>query len=105
MSELAQGLQLSVLGILITFASLGLLVLIMIVLRELFSAPGRSVSTGPKKEARADKVSDREVVRKRVAGIAVSIAYANKHRKHGDSNLGHLLESPPGRYWSDSRHA
>lgn len=103
MSEIEQGLQLSVMGILITFASLGLLIVVMIVLRELFNPKKKRISTdSEKKEAQVDQRTEQDSARARAAGIAVSVAYLNSHRKRG-ANLGQLLESPPGRWWSGSK--
>ncbi len=92
MSELAQGLQLSVMGILITFASLGVLILVMIVLRELFNPKPTPVVEPQDAE---DDLSDYwEDLRIRAAGVAVSIASLQRDRRH-TANLGALLESPP----------
>lgn len=108
MSEIAQGLQLSVYGILITFASLGLLIVVMIILRELFN-PRKDASVEEDQESISeatedDLQTDLEMARRRAAGIAVSVAYMNSLRKRG-ANLGQLLESPPSHWWSASKRS
>ncbi len=107
MSEIAQGLQLSVYGILITFASLGLLIIVMIILRELFNpkqkeSPDQNLTT----ETNASQESDDEMdyIRQQAVGIAVSVAFMKSQKKRG-ANLGQLLESPPGQWWSASRRS
>ncbi len=92
MSELTQGLQLSVLGLLITFASLGLLILVMVVLREMFSV--RTTENSEPEDAQEDLAPYWDDLRMRAAGIAVSVASLQRERKH-TANLGALLESPP----------
>jgi len=91
MSELAQGLQISVLGILITFASLGVLILVMVVLRELFSRE-TTVTEEPEK-SQVELAYYQEELRMRAAAAAVLVASLQKG-EHRDANLGALLESP-----------
>lgn len=91
MSELSQGLQLSVWGIMITFASLGVLILVMVALREMFS---EKPSVGPEPDDVEDDLSAYwEDLRIRAVGIAVSIAHLQRSEKLA-ANLGALLESP-----------
>jgi Na+-transporting methylmalonyl-CoA/oxaloacetate decarboxylase gamma subunit len=108
LSEIEQGLQLSLMGILITFASLGLLIVVMILLRELFNPKREDVADeSPAKEAQLNLQSvdsDREAARQRAAGIAVAVAYLTSQRKRG-ANLGQLLETPPGHWWSASKRS
>ena len=100
MSELMQGLQLSVMGILITFASLGVLILVMVVLRELFAEkPAREE---PCKE-QVDLLYYQEDLRLRVAGIAVAVAFLKRDEKRA-ANLGALLESSQGKSQSLRSH-
>jgi sodium pump decarboxylase gamma subunit len=108
LSEIAQGLQLSVMGILITFASLGLLIVVMILLRELFNPKPKDVAEeSPTKEAQLDiqsAASDKDETRQRAAGIAVAVAFLASQRKRG-ATLGQLLETPPGHWWSASKRS
>ncbi|MBC8506605.1 MAG: hypothetical protein ISR58_12370 [Anaerolineales bacterium] len=91
MSEFAQGLQLSVWGLLVTFVSLGVLALLMVFLRELFNEKS---SADPEPADSQDDLSIYwEELRIKAAGIAVSVATLQSDRKHS-ANLGALLESP-----------
>ena len=94
MSQLAQGLQLSAVGILILFASLGVLLLVMVALRDLFKVK-------PSDRVEPDKVQvellyHQEEMRIRAAAIAVSVPAMKTAGKHA-GNLGALLESPSSR--------
>ncbi|MBS1248844.1 MAG: hypothetical protein MAG431_00408 [Chloroflexi bacterium] len=94
MSELTQGLQISVMGILITFASLGVLILVMVLLRELFAIkPDNSIKS---EDTKVEPVSNREKLRMRAAGIAVLAASRRRGTKR-TAQLGALLESSSGR--------
>ncbi len=90
MSNLAQGLSISVMGILITFASLGVLILVMIALRELF-AP-RASQEAPQPEG-GEVENDAAAV---AAATAVAFLKAQQRRQ---AALGKVLETPQGRWW------
>lgn len=94
MSSISQGLSLGLAGILITFAYFGLLILVMVLLREIFKVPP------PDKKPDTQK-SAQDVDRMKAAGIAVAIL---KSKAQPDASLGHLLETPPGRWWRSARH-
>lgn len=96
MTELIwQGLQVSVLGMGLTFAALGLLILTMMVLERLFrvreeadSAEVAAVSTAEEDE------------------VAVAIAVALNHlqaRDQDTSDLGAKLEAGRGAWWQKSQ--
>lgn len=105
MSEIAQGLQLSIYGILITFASLGLLIVAMVILRELFNPKQKDADQEIREtQSDVDQMPDRESAQRRAVGIAVSVAYLQSLRKRGAS-LGQLLETPPGHWWSASKRS
>lgn len=94
MSELAQGLQLSVMGILITFVSLGFLILVIVILRELFTSKPAPVVEP--QDAQDDLADYWDELRLRAAGIAVAVACLHRDRRH-TANLGALLETPPAK--------
>lgn len=96
MSSILQGLSLSLAGILITFAYFGLLILVMVLLREIFKV-------APQKEKLSKKESAQDVARMRAAGIAVVVAMLESKKEKGGS-LGQVLETPPGRWWKDARY-
>jgi len=87
---------LSLAGILITFLYFGLLILVMVLLREIFKVP-------PQEEKPDKKKSAQDIDRMKAAGIAVAVAML-KSKKEPSVSLGQVLETPPGRWWRDSRH-
>ena len=96
MSSISQGLSLSLAGILITFAYFGLLILVMVLLREIFKVPPQ--------EKKPEKLkSAQDIDRMKAAGIAVAVAI-QKSKGKPDASLGQLLERPPGRWWRSTRH-
>jgi Na+-transporting methylmalonyl-CoA/oxaloacetate decarboxylase gamma subunit len=96
LSNISQGLSLSLAGILITFAYFGLLILVMVLLREIFKVPPHEVKPDKQKSAQ-------DIDRMKAAGIAVAVAIL-KSKEQPDVSLGHVLETPPGRWWRDARH-
>lgn len=95
MSSLTQGLILSLAGIFITFIYFGLLILVMVLLREIFKVP-------PQVEKLDDQEMAQDLDRMRAVGIAVSIAIL-RSRVQKDNRLGKILETPPGRWWRESQ--
>lgn len=96
MSSISQGLSLGLAGILITFAYFGLLILVMVLLREIFKVPSQEKKPDEGKSAQ-------DIDRMKAAGIAVAVAI-QKSKVEPDTSLGHLLETPPGRWWRSTRH-
>lgn len=94
MGSILQGLSLSLAGILITFIYFGLMILVMILLREIFKASPSEVETTQEETAQ-------DIERKKVAAIAVAIAMLQS-RQEKEASLGQLLASPPGRWWKDT---
>jgi sodium pump decarboxylase gamma subunit len=95
-----QGLTLSVLGMSLTFAGLGLLILAMIVLERLFRTrrliPDKPAS--PEKPVASTLARDTEDEE-----IAAAIAVALAHFRSLDicqSGLGTALEAGPGAWWN-----
>ncbi len=95
MSSVLQGLSLSLAGILITFIYFGLLILVMVLLREIFKVP-------PHKENQSKQESAQDIDRMKAAGIAVVVAMLESEKEAGGS-LGKVLETPPGRWRKDAR--
>lgn len=96
MSSILEGLRLSLAGILITFLYFGLLILVMVLLREIFKVPSQ--------DKKPDKLNtDQDIDRMKVAGIAVVVAI-KKSKKQSGASLGEVLENPPGRWWRDARN-
>ena len=95
MSSLLEGLRLSLAGKLITFLYFGLLILVMVLLREIFKVPSQ--------DKKPDKLNtDQDIDRMKAAGIAVVVAI-KKSKKQSGASLGEVLENPPGRWWRDAR--
>ena len=96
MSSILEGLRLSLAGILITFLYFGLLILVMVLLREIFKVPSQ--------DKKPDKlITDQDIDRMKAAGIAVVVAI-KKSKKQSGASLGEVLENPPGRWWRDARN-
>ena len=98
MNGLGQGLALSGIGILITFAALGILILLIMLLKAFF--PGKDagkISEFVVKAQSAGDPADRDEKRKRAAAAAVTALLEQEAAQ--SSGLGRLLESPLGNWW------
>jgi hypothetical protein len=92
LSEIGQGLLLSGIGILITFAALGILILLIVVLKALF--PVQDSRERDKTDAPGP---DRELLKEKAAAAAVAVLLGKRHP--GKGFLGSELEKPVGRWW------
>ena len=98
MNEIGQGLILSGIGIVITFSSLGILILLIVLLKTIFptSQAIRKFETETEEISRDDQ-SDRERKQKIAAAAAAALSlHKDKNQSRG---LGQVLESPPGNWW------
>ena len=93
MSEFAQGLTLSGIGILITFSALGILILLILGLKALFPTQSAQGADLPP----AATQPDRERLKETAA--AVGVATLMKTTGFGRGSLGSLLEKPVGKWW------
>lgn len=100
MSEFAQGLTISLVGMAITFGVLGLLILVIVLLRAIFAAPSSEArETIPTPARPVEPETDpTEAARREAVAVAVSVAYLQRKRER-KSSLGALLERPPGPWW------
>jgi sodium pump decarboxylase gamma subunit len=90
--EMIQGLTISVLGMGLVFAALGLLVLVMLALRRISTwQAGRPGQPPPVPSSTAEGDSDELA---RVAAIAVALPRAGRN-----PSLGHLLEADGAGGW------
>ncbi len=104
MNNMVQGLEVSVLGILVTFLALGVFILIMIVLQRLF--PGESEEKQNDEQVQdaqpasmveaAASDEDSEVI----AAIAAALNFFNSHSQ---SSLGASLEKGRSEWWVSRR--
>lgn len=103
MNDLMSGLQVSVLGLLITFLALGVFILIMIVLQRLFpnkAEAAEAVEVLPQGELlEVVEIEDESLTAEGevVAAIAAAIAVA---RGRSRSSLGNSLQESKGSWWS-----
>lgn len=99
MNEIGQGLILSGIGIVITFSSLGILILLIVLLKTIFPTGQavRKFETETEKISREDQ-SDRERKQK-IAAAAAAYALSLEKDKNQSRGLGQVLESPPGNWW------
>ena len=93
-SDIVTGLQLSAIGISLTFLALGLLILIISLLVKLFPESGASV---PEDQDRVTSIpAETDEQRSEETAVAVAVAVAMLERENGkeykDSSLGNLLE-------------
>lgn len=88
MTELNQGLVLTLWGVGITFLALGLLILIIYILRWLWPP-----EVNPFKAEESE-----EKHREMAAAIAVVVSLL-EHEKTRSQDLGRILEKPRGRWW------
>ena len=108
MSELMQGLNISIIGLLITFFTLGVFILLMIVLQRIFP---------PKAEAQAEEAEKAEPVVQieldqassqldEEGAVAAAIAAAVSYFQAANQpSLGANLEGGRGHWWAASRSA
>jgi sodium pump decarboxylase gamma subunit len=101
-----QGLQVSILGIFVTFLALGVFILIMVVLKRLFPAESEQRSIGAQ-EAQEEALSPVEVAASDEEGavIAAIAAALSNLRSKDQSKLGGSLEEGRSEWWSSHRSA
>jgi sodium pump decarboxylase gamma subunit len=104
LGDIAQGLTLSIIGMTVTFAALGLLILSIVVLGRLFR-------TRPSDSDKKEDLQERQVVSSSardteeeevVAAIAVALAHVHS-LDMSRSGLGVTLESGRGPWWAMSQ--
>lgn len=97
MNEINQGLILSGIGILITFSSLGILILVILLLKTIFPPEGRDREFVTDVGAPGKSQTDRDWKKRIAAGVGAALILQNN--KDHSSSLGKVLESPPGYWW------
>lgn len=105
MSDLLwQGLQISVLGLGLTFTALGLLVLTMMALERLFRPrPPAPESTTPKPRRETETVAESTDEEEVVAAITAALAHFRAQDGGQPADLGAELEAGPGAWWQAGR--
>jgi len=99
LSEIAQGLSLSWIGILITFSALGILIGLILLLKGLFpELEGRNKGKGTLGEIDQPHSPDRERLLKTAAAAGVAVLLKRKESS-GPGTLGKLLEKPAAGWW------
>jgi sodium pump decarboxylase gamma subunit len=99
LNPIVQGLEITVLGLAVTFTALGIFILVMLVLKRIFKEkpenddPQVSEETAPIMEASTSEVEDDSEV---IAVIAAAIAYM---KSKTFSTLGASLESGKSTWW------
>ena len=107
MSVILQGLSISVLGLGLTFAALGLFILVMVVLQRLFRLrPPASVEREPEAlPAGSALARDTEAeAAERAAAIAVALSHL-RSLEICQSGLGEALEAGRGPWWGGGQRA
>jgi Na+-transporting methylmalonyl-CoA/oxaloacetate decarboxylase gamma subunit len=97
MGVIAQGLTLSIIGLTITFAALGLLILAIVVLKHLFR-PRPLVSDEELVTTQISSSSVRDTEDEEVAA-AIAVAWALRSLEVSRSELGTTLEAGHGPWW------
>jgi Na+-transporting methylmalonyl-CoA/oxaloacetate decarboxylase gamma subunit len=106
LNPLLEGLNISLLGLSLTFAALGLLILIIWILDRAFRAAPVSRPPTPSPEARERPIStlERESEEEEIA-VAIAIALSQlRSVEICRAGLGRSLEDGRGRWWSPSAH-
>jgi len=100
LSELiSQGLTISVIGISLTFAALGILILMMFLLVRLFPVKKEKNDISRPVEPIKSDASRRGVEEEEIAAaIAAALSYF-RSLEIGRSGLGESLETEPGSWW------
>ena len=101
MGTLAQGLVLSIIGMTITFAALGLLILTIVALNRIFR-PRPSVADEEPRETRILSSSIRDTEDEEIVA-AIAVALALRSLNVSESGLGSALESGRGPWWVKSQ--
>jgi sodium pump decarboxylase gamma subunit len=101
MTPFAQGLNVSILGLTITFMALGVLILVMVGLQKLFPAKEEKTEQ-PEAEMPVLVVETAEPSEEGaiVAAIAAAVIFA---RGSGRAQLGETLAQPRGNWWAERR--
>ncbi|MGA9531959.1 MAG: OadG family transporter subunit [Anaerolineales bacterium] len=101
MNLYAQGLTLSLMGMLVTFASLGLLILIIVLLQRMFGGaqPAAAPSTRPEPAANHVLPINENADDAQLAA-AIAVAMALQSDQHRSGELGAALTEGRGRWWS-----
>ena len=94
MNEFGQGLNLSGIGILVTFSALGILIILIYLLKVIFPAKQNEIDAYPSRF----KIHDRESLKEQAAAVAVA-ALLDRERESRKSSLGSVLEDPIGNWW------
>jgi hypothetical protein len=91
-NELGQGLTLSLIGILVTFAALGTLILLALFLKRVLPPQDQVKAAGGLEGA------GREALKAQAAAAGVAALLEGK-KASGKGDLGRLLERPVGNWW------
>lgn len=93
-SDIVTGLQLSAIGISLTFLALGLLILIISLLVKLFPESGASVPEDQDRVTSIPAETDEQRREETAVGVAVAVAMLEREngKEYKDSSLGKLLE-------------
>ena len=102
MTPIAEGLQVSAVGLTLVFVALGLLVLLLTVLQRISNwhldseqRGGRSVPAG-EEIGRSEEPAPEELARVAAAAVGLMTARASAGR---DRSLGDLLQQPASSWW------
>ncbi len=99
MNTMLQGLQISALGLALTFTSLGLFILVIMLIDRLFpAAPETAEEAPPAEEAAPEAAGGDEEGAQIAAAIAAALAFA-RAAQEGHGGLGSALEAGRGRWW------
>jgi len=94
LNEIAQGLSLSGIGILVTFSALGILIILILLLKLFFPASQTEIDGYSSRF----KIDDRDSLKEQAAAVAVA-ALLDQESGARKSSLGSVLEDPIGNWW------
>jgi len=103
-TDFSAGLQVSLLGLMITFVALGVFILIIFLLKSLFPAETAPKEDGTRKPA---EIASETVVDEDLGEVVAAIAVALDHARIGpgsrSTSLGQSLQEGRGSWWAARR--
>lgn len=103
MDPIIQGLEISILGLAVTFTALGLFILVMLVLQRVFRVKPESISEQQETTNEVTSEPSKIVAEDDSELVAVITAAISHLRSKNLSALGSSLENGKGNWWTANR--
>lgn len=99
MDPIVQGLEITILGLTVTFTALGVFILVMMLLKRIFREKTEETETSTDLAVVSGNASD-DITSELIAVIATAVSYV---RGKNLSSLGSTLENGKGSWWVSNR--